>query len=124
MTASPQETEPGGQPAAPTALVSWAHANTDWDHAQTVPWEHAVKAFAGLLRTHGVEADVDLFHFSEASIDWTRWGQNKVRTSDFVAHLGEQLSTALARSEGRGPSDDDTLEAGKALTRRGDDGAG
>ena len=29
--------------------------------------------------------------------------------------LVEQLSTALARWDGRGPSDDDTLEAGKAL---------
>lgn len=31
------------------------------------------------------------------------------------AHLVEQLSTALARWGGRGPTDDDTLEAGKAL---------
>ena len=25
-----------------------------------------------------------LFHFSETSIDWTRWGPDKVRTRDFV----------------------------------------
>src|SRR4029077_8201761 len=31
------------------------------------------------------------------------------------AQLVEQLSTALARGDGRGPSDDDTLEAGEAL---------
>jgi hypothetical protein len=31
------------------------------------------------------------------------------------AQLLEQLSTALARWDGRGPTDDDTLEAGKAL---------
>ncbi|MDP7727616.1 hypothetical protein [Mycobacterium sp. TY813] len=31
------------------------------------------------------------------------------------AHLVEQLSTALARWDGRGPTEDDTLEAGKAL---------
>ena len=31
------------------------------------------------------------------------------------AQLVEQLSTALARWDGDGPSDDDTLEAGKAL---------
>ena len=29
--------------------------------------------------------------------------------------LVEQLSTALARRDGRGPSDDDTPEAGRAL---------
>lgn len=31
------------------------------------------------------------------------------------AQLVEQLSTALARWDGRGPSDDDTLHAGKEL---------
>jgi hypothetical protein len=31
-------------------------------------------------------------------------------------NLIEQLSTALARWDGRGPTDDDTLEAGKALS--------
>lgn len=31
------------------------------------------------------------------------------------ANLIEQLSTALARWDGRGPTDDDTLHAGKAL---------
>lgn len=31
------------------------------------------------------------------------------------AHLVEQLSTALARWDGRGPADADTLDAGKAL---------
>ena len=31
------------------------------------------------------------------------------------ARLIEQLSTALARWDGRGPTEDDTLETGKAL---------
>jgi hypothetical protein len=31
------------------------------------------------------------------------------------AQLVEQLSTPLARWDGHGPTDDDTLEAGKAL---------
>ncbi|NDJ91462.1 hypothetical protein [Mycolicibacter kumamotonensis] len=31
------------------------------------------------------------------------------------AHLVEQLSTALARWGGRGPTEDDTLEAGREL---------
>jgi len=31
------------------------------------------------------------------------------------AQLVEQLSTALARWDGRGPTEDDTLEAGKEL---------
>lgn len=83
MTAS-EDTEPTGQPATPTALVSWAHSNTDWDRDQSSEWERAVKAFAEVLREGGVDAELDLFHLSDTSIDWTRWGQNKVRTSDFV----------------------------------------
>lgn len=34
------------------------------------------------------------------------------------ANLAEQLSTALARWDGRGPTENDTLEAGKALAQR------
>ena len=64
--------------------MSWAHANTDWDRDQIVRWEQTVRAFAELLRANGVVADLDVFHFSETSIDWTRWGPDKVRTSDFV----------------------------------------
>ena len=84
MTSSPPAAEPGTTPVAPTAIVSWAHANTDWDKTQTAQWEQAVKEFAQLLRTHGIDADLDLWHLSETSIDWTRWGPDKVRTSEFV----------------------------------------
>ena len=65
-------------------MVSWAHANTDWDENQTAQWEQGVKEFAQLLRTCGVDVDLDLWHLSETSIDWTRWGPDKVRTSEFV----------------------------------------
>ena len=65
-------------------MVSWAHANTDWDQNRTAEWERAVKEFAELLRTCGVDADLDLWHLSDTSIDWSRWGPDKVRTSEFV----------------------------------------
>lgn len=65
-------------------MVSWAHANTDWDQNQVAKWEQVVKEFAELLRACGVDADLDLWHLSETSIDWSRWGQDKVRTSEFV----------------------------------------
>ncbi|WP_131822877.1 SEFIR domain-containing protein, partial [Mycobacteroides chelonae] len=73
-----------GHSATPTALISWAHANTDWSPAEVAEWERTIKAFADLLRASGIDVDVDLFHFSEAAVDWTRWGQEKVCTSDFV----------------------------------------
>ncbi|MEE6140628.1 SEFIR domain-containing protein [Mycobacterium sp. 050128] len=84
MTSSAQATESGETPTAPTALVSWAHTNIDWKHDQAAQWEQAVKQFAQLLRTFGVDADLDLWHLTETSIDWTRWGQDKALTSQFV----------------------------------------
>jgi hypothetical protein len=65
-------------------MVSWAHTNTDWDQNQVAKWEQVVKEFAELLRACGVDANLDLWHLSETSIDWSRWGQDKVRTSEFV----------------------------------------
>ncbi len=81
---SAQRHVPGEQPPPPTALVSWAHANPGWDDEQKEAWKQQVKCFADLLRAHGIAADLDLFHLTETSIDWTRWGPDKVRTSDFV----------------------------------------
>ena len=40
---------------------------------------------------------------------------NERRNQIIPAQLVEQLSTALARWDGRGPSDNNTLEADKAL---------
>ena len=70
MTSSPQATKSGGTRSGTTAMVSWAHANTDWDQNQTAQWEQAVKDFAQLLRICGIDADLDLWHLSETSIDW------------------------------------------------------
>ncbi|MEN4397423.1 hypothetical protein [Mycolicibacterium conceptionense] len=81
---STQSNRPGEQPPSPTALVSWAHSNPGWNQDQSAAWQEQVKEFADLLRTQGIAADLDLFHLSETSIDWTRWGPGKVRTSDFV----------------------------------------
>lgn len=81
---SAQHNVPGETPPPPTALVSWAHANPGWDDGQKEAWKQQVKGFADLLRANGIAADLDLFHLAETSIDWTRWGPGKVRTSDFV----------------------------------------
>lgn len=81
---SESSAEPGDAAVAPTALISWAHRNTGWTDDETAQWQRNVESFAALLRTHGVETDLDLWHAHESTIDWTRWGQNKVRDSDFV----------------------------------------
>ena len=68
----------------PTALVSWAHRNTDWDDAQAAAWQQTVHDFARLLVDNGVDVDLDLWHQHFSISDWTRWGQNKARDSEFV----------------------------------------
>lgn len=83
-TASESAAGAGGAVAAPSALISWAHKNIGWTGDETAQWQRDVESFAALLRTHGVETDLDLWHAHESTIDWTRWGQNKVRDSNFV----------------------------------------
>lgn len=68
----------------PTALVSWAHKNTDWSREQEKEWETAVRSLVERLRANGIDAHIDLYYQSDPSIDWTRWGQEMVRDSDFV----------------------------------------
>jgi WD40 repeat protein len=61
------------------------------------------------LRSYGVDADVDLAHQSERGIDWTRWGPQKIRASEWVLVL---LSAAW-RDRWQG-GDDPTVGAGAA----------
>jgi hypothetical protein len=68
----------------PTALVSWAHRNTDWDDAEAEAWKQTIHDFARLLCDNGVDTDLDLWHLHFSTSDWTRWGQTKARDSDFV----------------------------------------
>jgi hypothetical protein len=71
------------QGCATLAMISWAHANTDWDQNLTARWERAIREFAHPPRSHGIDADLDLWHFSGNLDDWTRWGPDKIRTSEF-----------------------------------------
>ncbi|WP_172652651.1 hypothetical protein [Rhodococcus opacus] len=43
-----------------------------------------MRSFVERLRANGVDAHIDLYYQSDSSIDWTRWGQQMVRDSDFV----------------------------------------
>jgi hypothetical protein len=45
----------------------------------------------------------------------TLTNEGRMPMTGIPAQLVERLTTALARWDGRGPSDDETLEAGKAL---------
>ena len=82
MTA-PEETQPAGQQAAPTALVM-GHTRTLTGIATSLPSGSGRSKGSPISSGAWIEADVDLFHLSDTSTDWTRWGPNKVRASDFV----------------------------------------
>lgn len=65
----------------PTAIVSYAHSDPQWDAEQTDErFQHALR-FVHALRQHGIDADVDVFH---QNVDWTRWGPRRVLECDFV----------------------------------------
>jgi hypothetical protein len=65
-------------------FVSWAHSDEDWSADQSLAWERRIIAFTTILRSLGIDADVDLYHGTDPSIDWTRFGQSSVLNADFV----------------------------------------
>ncbi|WP_431927144.1 hypothetical protein [Micromonospora wenchangensis] len=69
---------------APRVFISWAHTADDWSDDRTRAWEHAIADFAYLLCDHGVHVDVDLFHYTEQGIDWTRYGPQAIAAADIV----------------------------------------
>jgi len=64
----------GGEP--PKAFVSWAHSDD--------AWRDTVARFVVALREFGIDADVDLFHAHDGSVDWATYGPNAIEQNDFV----------------------------------------
>ncbi|SEP77566.1 hypothetical protein [Microlunatus flavus] len=67
---------------APTALISWAH-DPDFG-VESDQWLGEVLQLTVNLRHFGVDADVDLFHYSEPGVVWTQWGPSRIRECDFT----------------------------------------
>jgi hypothetical protein len=74
-TERPQPPRPSPE-APPTAFVSWAHGDGDW--------QAAIAAFTFKLRELGIEADVDLVHLHDPDVDWTTFGQRAIEVNEFV----------------------------------------
>ena len=48
-------------------------------------WERAVAGFTTTLRQGGgLDADVDLYHLSDPTVDWTRLGPSRIAAVDFT----------------------------------------
>lgn len=91
---NPPEAEPEPVPVARTSpvkvFVSWAHSDEDWTPDQANDWERRVIAFTTILRSYGIDADVDLYHGAESAVDWTRFGQAGVLGADYVIILNSK----------------------------------
>lgn len=80
-------------PAAPQVIISWSHASNAGrgledpaaKHAADEAWRDEVLEFFVALRRSGIDAEIDLAHFSERGADWTRWGPTMVRERDVIA---------------------------------------
>ncbi|WP_091935811.1 hypothetical protein [Blastococcus sp. DSM 46786] len=80
-------------PAAPQVIISWSHASNAGrgfkdpaaKRAADEAWRDEVLEFFVALRRSGIDAEIDLAHFSERGVDWTRWGPTMVRERDVIA---------------------------------------
>ncbi|RKQ86066.1 hypothetical protein C8N24_4075 [Solirubrobacter pauli] len=93
--------------AAPTAFVSWAHRGSDWSTTRAADWERTIAEFTGLLRTSGVDTDVDLFHLNDPGVNWQTFGTDRIQRCDFIliavsAPYRERWDGTNAPTEGAG----------------------
>ncbi|MGI9099385.1 MAG: ABC transporter substrate-binding protein [Solirubrobacteraceae bacterium] len=56
--------------------MSWAHSDD--------AWRDTIARFVVALREFGIDADVDLFHAHDGSVDWATYGPNAIEHNDFV----------------------------------------
>jgi hypothetical protein len=85
----------------PTAFITWAHADVDW--------ERTIARFAFRLRDLGIDADVDLFHLDEQAVNWATYGVSAIDGVDFVL-----VATSLAYKERWEGTNDPHTGAGAA----------
>jgi hypothetical protein len=78
------ESSPKDGIAVRTVFISWAHSNTEWSGNEAKEWQAQVADVAATLVELGIDADIDLFHFDEAT-DWTRFGPAGIQKADMTA---------------------------------------
>jgi hypothetical protein len=83
----------------PTAMITYAQSDPSWTLHETESWRLTVLRFASLLCEMGVDADLDQFYAHSASVDWNRFGPQRLQEVDFV--LIAVSPAYKARWEGR-----------------------
>jgi len=69
---------------SPSVFASWAHRDPGWSDERAHAWRQEVLSFVTVLRSLGIDVDIDLYHLHDRRVDWTRWGPARVQTSDIV----------------------------------------
>lgn len=106
-----------GASSAPRAFLSWAHRHSQWTDSQAEDWLQTITDFTYLLRSCGVDVDVDLFHYTEQGIDWTRYGPDGIHAAETV--LIASSDAYWERWEGRNDPTEGAGVAREADTLKG-----
>jgi hypothetical protein len=69
-------------PTAPSVFISWAHRDSLMSDRGARDWENLVLALAERLIAAGCDVQLDLYQ--RPPVDWSRWGPQKIDTSDFT----------------------------------------
>jgi len=64
------------------AFISWSHQQGS--PSETAAWRHSVGAFADLLRSVGIDADIDLYHTEDLDVSWDIYGTTSIQNARFV----------------------------------------
>lgn len=71
----------GGERAAPSVFISWAHRDSGMSDAEARAWRDEVRALAERLSFVGCVVEAD---FYELHADWSRYGPQKIEDCDFT----------------------------------------
>jgi hypothetical protein len=86
-------------------FIVWAHRDRCWSAEENDSYRAEVLAFARALDcVEGIEVEIDLFHSEDRTVDFTRWGPDRVAWADTVIMIS---SVPLwDRWSGRNPPDE------------------
>ena len=86
-------------------FIVWAHRDRRWSAREQDRYRTAVLAFARALeRVEGLEVEIDLFHSEDRTVDFTRWGPERVTWADTVIMISS--APLWDRWSGRNPPEE------------------
>ncbi|GAA0638947.1 hypothetical protein GCM10010174_71170 [Kutzneria viridogrisea] len=81
-------------------FITWAHADYRASAEQTKAWKTMVYDFAHLLGNY-VHVDADLFHYTDAGMNWTEYGPRAVEAAGTVLMISSKAFWERWKGENR-----------------------